>query len=330
MLEKRYHDFESLIVPKSYFKSEEYKINRGYNNLYRKNHAEFKKTQKNEKKISNILNKKEVNQTNKDKEIINSNYINNKLEGILNKINTCTNFHKQNEEREDDKKAQKFFNTVQECFDSNTNRNILNSKNDANLETKIFMLPNNKNLNDLDTRALCEIITNEKKKNMNLRLQLSELREKLDYLEKKSETQEKNIESLKREKVADSNYLLKLEKMLVDKQKENFESFGKIQNNRNLINQSEITQNYLKSIRKLSEENKFLNEFKHKIFEISKTTDEINKGLIESLKDLCKNFKEVKKILQSENFFLKYNMIPKIQSDFEEKIKQSIIDNTNL
>jgi hypothetical protein len=112
------------------------------------------------------------------------------------------------------------------------------------------------------SRDLCETISNEKKKNMNLRFNTYELNKKLEESNKKREELENVVERLYKEKNADSKYLIKLENNLILCKNE--------------LNELKMRKDINVEVKNILEENKKLKEFRNEIFKISLKYEQIN------------------------------------------------------
>jgi hypothetical protein len=150
-----------------------------------------------------------------------------------------------------------------------------------------------------DVACLKEIIKEEKKKNMNLRHEINELHKQIQALDNREGEFSKAIQGLKIEKDMNTKYVLKMEAMIYNLNKNQIKQ--KNLNAKNLSNMpimnSGIDDNFL---REITEEMDKLKHFKNEVFRISRCYDEVNGTIIQCLREIHDLFNELNNTL-SEN-----------------------------
>lgn len=151
-----------------------------------------------------------------------------------------------------------------------------------------------------DVSYLKEIIKEEKKKNMNLRHEIAELNKYIHVLNNKEGEFNKTIHALKIEKEMNSKYILKMETMIYNLNKNQIKQKTLTAKNLcsmnasgsiNLLMQEEKDSD--KIFKNLMEELHKLKNFKTEIFKISITQDEVNSNIIKCMREIQEMFNEL-------------------------------------
>jgi hypothetical protein len=151
-----------------------------------------------------------------------------------------------------------------------------------------------KNIDDIT--YLKQLLNEEMKKNMNLRHEIQILNSKINLLENKQNDYLKTINSIKFDKEMNSKYILKMETMVKNLTNEN-KDIKKIKEVPIVENSNE---KFL--IDNLNQEIEKLELFRQHIYETSKTYDEINLNIYNSLKDIQLLFVGMNKELDEDKF----------------------------
>jgi hypothetical protein len=280
MIDNYFKQIEEIITPKSYSKNDFAKI--------------LNKNDKNEKNRTINTNKSGITNSEINASLIqnNLNYINNNEEGkssmIIKRVESISS---QNKSKKD---------LLQSLFKS---QNLNNS-------TQLNQMSDDKNY-----EIFKQIITEEQKKNMQLRHELTELNKQVETLKQTNKENQVLIQKLEREKQSDSKYLIKLENLLSSMKQNNNElkvsttmfkeSFGitnlnspmqtiPTPNSTYFLEDRKERENLEKIVQSLTKENERLNHFQKSIYEISHVCDEINNNVMN-------NLKEIEDILQNIN-----------------------------
>jgi hypothetical protein len=180
-----------------------------------------------------------------------------------------------------------------------------------------------------DITCLKEIIKEEKKKNMNLRHEITELNKQIQALNNKESEFNKTIHALKIEKEMNSKYILKMETMIYNLNKNQIKQKPLTAKNlctggNNLFMQEDKDNDRI--FKNLTDELQRLKNFKTEIFKISITQDEVNSNIIKCMREIQEMFNELN-ISISENSTPQHRNKPdfrnldKIKSKFEKNFK---------
>ncbi len=157
-----------------------------------------------------------------------------------------------------------------------------------------------------DSNCLKEIIKEEKKKNMNLRHDIHALNKQIESLANREQEYIKTIQGLKLDKEVNNKYVLKMETMIHNLNK-NKKLNEKDKESKNVSKLNEVlltTQNKDENeniIKNLNEELEQLKNFKTQIFKISMTYDDVNMSIFNSLKEIKDLFIEFNNNLNDRN-----------------------------